>query len=71
VICSCLCRPVLYKHTSAYSKLREHFGPEVWVIMDQAGRGLEDFQGQYTEPDYVSVNVDAHIYQVAYSHQTL
>ncbi len=49
---------------SAYAKVRETFGPDVWVILDQAGRGLEDFQDQYLEPDYLSLNIDSHMYQV-------
>ena len=47
--------------------MREYFGPEVWIIADQAGRGLQDFEGQYLEPDYVSLNVDSHLYQVRLS----
>ena len=49
---------------SAYAKVRETFGSDVWVILDAAGRGLEDFQDQYLEPDYQSLNIDTHLYQV-------
>jgi hypothetical protein len=52
---------------SAYAKVRETFGPDVWVILDQAGRGLEDFQDQYLEPEYLSLNIDSHLYQVRVS----